>query len=72
MCRGLYVWDYTYAALANAQLFAADDLVPPRLRSAPIWFWRGLTPVIPTFIWVGSPSVQPPQGPVLSIGPSKI
>lgn len=72
MCAGLGVWDYTYAVLCQPARFAADDMVPRRLQGAPFGFWRAITPIIPTFIWVGSPADREPAGPVLPVGPARM
>ena len=69
MCAGLTVWDYTYSVLTDSRTFAADDLVPGRLGSAPAWFWHALTPVIPTFLWVGTPGSRRPAGRYLTVPP---
>jgi 2-polyprenyl-3-methyl-5-hydroxy-6-metoxy-1,4-benzoquinol methylase len=62
MCQGLNVWDYTYTVLSQSRQFGADDMVPVRLASAPPRFWRSLAPLIPTFIWVGTPGSRRPAG----------
>lgn len=63
MCRALTIWDYTYTVLAESRRFAADDMVPARLASMRPGAWRALSPIMPTFIWVGTPgSRQPAQG----------
>jgi len=72
MCGGMHVWDYTYTVLAQPEQFAADDLVPRRLRGAPLAFWRAVSPVIPTFIWVGTPARSEPQGPRLDVNPARV
>ncbi|HEY2690339.1 MAG TPA: class I SAM-dependent methyltransferase [Streptosporangiaceae bacterium] len=72
LCRSFSVWDYTYAVLTQPERFAADDLVPRRLRGAPAGFWRAMSPVIPTFIWVGSPAPRQPDGPRLEVNPARV
>jgi len=72
MCRGLHVWDYTYTVLAQPEQFAADDLVPGGLRGAPLAFWRAVSPIIPTFIWVGTPARRQPEGPRLEVNPGRV
>lgn len=72
MCAGLHVWDYTYSVLTSSASFAAEDLVPRRLRSAPLALWRGLSPIIPTFIWVGTPCANKPQGQHLPVPPTPL
>lgn len=72
MCAGLSVWDYTYTVLAQSEQFRATDIVPARLRSAPPVFWRTLTPLIPTFLWVGTPGSRQPAGPSTRVAPTKL
>jgi 2-polyprenyl-3-methyl-5-hydroxy-6-metoxy-1,4-benzoquinol methylase len=72
MCAGLNVWDYTYTVLTESRKFAADDMVPKRLRSAPPLFWRSLAPIVPTFIWVGTPGSQRPAGPATTVPPTAV
>ncbi len=62
MCAGLQVWDYTYTVLSESSRFHADDMVPRRLAGTPPQLWRALQPVIPTFIWVGTPGGLHPAG----------
>jgi SAM-dependent methyltransferase len=72
MCGGFQVWDYTYPVLAQPERFVADDLVPRRLRGAPLGFWRAISPVLPTFIWVGTPGRRQPEGPPLAVNPARV
>jgi 2-polyprenyl-3-methyl-5-hydroxy-6-metoxy-1,4-benzoquinol methylase len=72
MCAGLNVWDYTYTVLTQSRMFAADDIVPKRLRSAPALFWQSLAPIIPTFIWVGTPGSRRPAGPATRVPPAAV
>jgi len=72
MCEGLNVWDYTYTVLTQSRMFAADDMVPGRLSSAPALFWQSLAPVIPTFIWVGTPGSQRPAGSATTVPPAAV
>jgi 2-polyprenyl-3-methyl-5-hydroxy-6-metoxy-1,4-benzoquinol methylase len=73
MVGGLNVWEYTFTILNDPDEFAADDLVPRRLRNLPPAGWRALTPIIPTFIWIGTPDAAlRPKGPATSIPPSRL
>ena len=72
MCAGLNVWDYTYPVLSDAERYQADDMVPPRLRNAPPALWKSLAPIIPTFIWVGTPDERRPAGPEGKLAPRRI
>ena len=62
MCRGLSLWDYTYTVLSDSEKFHAVDMVPPRLATAPTRMWRLLAPIMPTFIWIGTPGAKQPAG----------
>ena len=64
--------DFVEEFLAHPEWFAADDLVPRRLRRAPPAFWRTVSPVIPTFIWVGTPGRRQPAGPRFPVNPSLV
>jgi ubiquinone/menaquinone biosynthesis C-methylase UbiE len=72
MCGGLHVWDYTFAVLAQPERFAADDLVPRRLLGAPPAFWRAIAPVLPTYIWLGTPASQEPRGQHLVVDLARV
>ncbi|GAB2870651.1 class I SAM-dependent methyltransferase [Nocardioides pacificus] len=62
MCAPLRLWDYTYTVLGDPVAFEATDMVPPRLARLPHAAWRAAAPVMPTFIWVGTPGGRRPAG----------
>jgi ubiquinone/menaquinone biosynthesis C-methylase UbiE len=72
MSTGLHLWDYTYTLLADSERFAATDLVPGPLRSASPLLWRLTAPVIPTYVWVGTPGQRAPQGTATRVPPSAL
>lgn len=72
MCMGLNLWDYTYTVLSQSRLFGADDMVPARLSTAPPLVWRSLAPIIPTFIWVGTPGRRRPAGQPTTAPPALV
>lgn len=72
LCRGLRVWDYTYTVLAEPERFGADDMVPGPLRSAPPAVWTALTPIIPTYLWVGTPGTAAPLGARTRVAPKPV
>lgn len=72
MVHDFTVWDYTYAVLGEAERFGADDMVPARLRNAPIALWKVMSPVIPTFIWLGTKHDAPPAGGPTRIAPVRV
>ena len=66
------VWDYTVSILAEPERFAADDMVPASLRRLPPAVWRAALPLLPTYIWVGSPSQAGPAGGALRVPPAQV
>ena len=62
MSAGLQLWDYTYTVLGDSSAFNAEDMVPKRLTNVPMGFWKALTPIMPTFIWLGTPGTRTPGG----------
>ncbi|SOD73010.1 2-polyprenyl-3-methyl-5-hydroxy-6-metoxy-1,4-benzoquinol methylase [Jatrophihabitans sp. GAS493] len=62
MCAGLKLWDYTYTVLADSERFHARDMVPARLAAIPPAAFKALAPVMPTFVWVGTPGDWEPAG----------
>jgi ubiquinone/menaquinone biosynthesis C-methylase UbiE len=62
MCSGLQLWDYTYTVLSDSVAFHATDMVSPRLTSIPTSFWHALAPIMPTFVWIGTPGGRRPAG----------
>jgi ubiquinone/menaquinone biosynthesis C-methylase UbiE len=72
MCRSLQLWDYTYTILSDARLFAATDMVPARLEGLPPMIWRCLAPIIPTFVWLGTPGARRPAGPPTRQAPTRL
>lgn len=72
MCTGLSLWDYTYTVLGDPRAFFADDMVPGPLIGAPHQLWRLLTPVLPAFIWLGTPGLTSPAGRATRQPPSRL
>ena len=72
MCAGLTLWDYTYTVLAHSERFGAQDMVPRRLAKLPGAFWHTLSPIMPTFIWLGTVGTRVPHTRVSSERPKKI
>jgi SAM-dependent methyltransferase len=72
MLRPLNLWDYTYTILADRDAFDADDIVPRSLARAPRSFWRALQPIMPTFVWVGTPGTASPAGPTTRVAPARV
>jgi SAM-dependent methyltransferase len=72
MVRPLRVWDYTYAILRDRDHFSAEDVVPAALSGAPLPFWKALTPIMPTFMWVATPGEARPAGQPTRVPPSRV
>lgn len=71
MCAGLRVWDYTFSVLAQPDVFGAGDMVSGPLTHVPDSWWRALTLLIPTYIWLGSLG-RDPLGPPLKVPPGLV
>lgn len=71
MCAGLTVWEHTYSVLAEPEMFSADDMVSGPVRRLPPLVWRAMTPIIPTFIWIGSHGLEP-RGAALRVPPERV
>jgi ubiquinone/menaquinone biosynthesis C-methylase UbiE len=72
LVHGLRVWDYSLSILVEPERFAAEDMVPPKLRKTPAAVWKAGMPLLPTYIWVGSPAASGPAGPQLSVPPTPV
>lgn len=72
MCRELTIWDYTNTVLCESQRFAADDMVPARLSNTRPLLWQLLTPVMPTYLWVGTKSSAAPAGAPTRCAPRQV
>lgn len=72
LCEPLALWDYTFTVLCDAERFAATDVVPRGLRGMPSGFWKALTPIMPTFLWIGTPGTRRPKGAPARVSPRRV
>ncbi len=76
MAGGLYIHDYSFSIIANPDRFGARDLVggvvPGMMRRLPRSLFASARMVLPTVIWIGSKSPQPPRGPELDVPPQPV
>lgn len=72
MLAGWHVVDYTLPVLAQPQAFAGDDVVPGAVARLPEAVLAGALPVVPTYVWVASPSPLRPAGHPLGVGPRPV
>lgn len=72
MCGSLRLWDYTATILADPICFDAQDLLPRPLNALPGPVSRALRPVMPTFVWIGTPGHRTPAGPPVRSAPRPI
>jgi hypothetical protein len=72
MCAGLHLWDYTYTLLSDSAAFEARDMVPQRLENLPPAAWRLLSPIMPAFIWIGTPGNARPRGKAMRHTPDQL
>lgn len=62
LCRGLHVWDYTEAVLAEPARFGASDEVPRWFRRLPEPVVRAALVLAPTYLWVATTEAGTPAG----------
>lgn len=72
MCGSLHLWDYTATILADPAAFAAEDLLPGPLTMLPGALSRVLQPIMPTFVWIGTPGGRTPAGPPTRSAPRAV
>ncbi len=72
MVGGLHVWDYTLPVIADPDTFHARDIVPDALSAVPAPVLGRLIGLLPTYIWIGSPSPQGPRGRSLQVAPAPV
>ncbi len=69
LMAGWHVLDYTLPVLAAPQAFADDGQVPRPVAKLPEAALAALLPVLPTYLWVASPSPLVAGGPSLRVDP---
>lgn len=69
LMAGWHVLDYTLPVLAAPERFADDGLVPGSVTRLPEAALAALLPVLPTYLWVASPSPLKARGAALRVGP---
>lgn len=72
LLAGWHVLDYTLPVLADPAAFAGDDVVPGAVRRVPERALATMLPLVPTYVWVASPSALRPAGPGLRIAPRTV
>ncbi|GAB3600196.1 hypothetical protein GCM10027446_33290 [Angustibacter peucedani] len=72
MMAGWHVLDYTLPVLASPEQFADDGLVPGPVTKLPEAALASLLPVLPTYLWVASPSPLVARGAALRVGPRSV
>jgi 2-polyprenyl-3-methyl-5-hydroxy-6-metoxy-1,4-benzoquinol methylase len=66
------LWDYTLPVLANAKLFAGEDVVPDWVRRIPEPVLAAGLPLVPTYIWVAYKQPAHPLGSTLRVPPRHV
>ncbi len=72
LMAGWHVLDYTLPVLAAPSAFADDGLVPGPVTRLPEAALTALLPVLPTYLWVASPSPLVARGQALRVGPRAV
>jgi SAM-dependent methyltransferase len=69
LLAGWHVLDYTLPVLAEPTVFAGDELVPDAVTRLPERALAAMLPLLPTYLWVASPSALRAAGPALRVAP---
>ncbi len=72
LLAGFSVWDYTLPVVADPQRFAAGDMVSSRIAAVPPVALQLALPLVPTYVWVATPTPRAPAGPRLSVPPRAV
>ncbi len=72
LLAGWHVLDYTLPVLAAPESFAGDDLVPGPVSRLPEPALAAMLPLLPTYLWVASPSPLQAAGPPLRVAPRAV
>jgi len=76
MAGGLFIHDYSFSIIADPARFGATDqvggAVPGLIRKVPKPLFAAARTLLPTVIWIGSKSPQPPSGPKLAVPPQPV
>lgn len=72
MCAPLNLWDYTWTVLADPEQFAAEDVAPGLLARLHPAVTRTAAPIVPTYLWVGTPGCRQPAGPPTRVRPRRL
>ena len=69
MVGDLAVWDYTWTVISEPDRFAARDMLKGPVAKIPPRCLRVLAPVVPTYIWLGTPGDGRPRGESVAMEP---
>ena len=72
LLAGWHVLDYTLPVLAEPATFAGDDMVPGVVSRLPEQVLAATMPLVPTYVWVASPSPLSPAGAPLRVAPRQV
>ena len=72
LLAGWHVVDYTLPVLGDPAAFSGDDMVPAVVSRLPERALAATLPLVPTYVWVASPSPLRPAGPALRVAPRPV
>ena len=72
LLAGWHVVDYTLPVLGDPAAFSGDDMVPAMVSRLPERALAATLPLVPTYVWVASPSPLRPAGPALRVAPRPV
>ena len=72
LLAGWHVVDYTLPVLGDPAAFSGEDMVPALVSRLPERALAATLPLVPTYVWVASPSPLRPAGPALRVAPRPV
>ncbi|GMA88416.1 hypothetical protein GCM10025868_36660 [Angustibacter aerolatus] len=72
MLADWHVLDYSLSVVAEPERFADDGLVPGPVAKPPGAALAVTLPLLPTYLWVASPSPLTARGPALRVPPRPV
>ena len=72
LLAGWHVVDYTLPVLGDPAAFSGEDMVPAMVSRLPERALAATLPLVPTYVWVASPSPLRPAGPALRVAPRPV
>jgi 2-polyprenyl-3-methyl-5-hydroxy-6-metoxy-1,4-benzoquinol methylase len=61
LMRGFHIYDYTLPIIRNPGVYGSGDQVNGGVSRLPLSVLKALTPIIPTYVWIGTKQYRTPS-----------